>query len=215
MNEKHAERDVFAIVLGLDLSDTDSSGYAFDQAARIAARISPSEVHVVYAMPPDSEIAVIDNASGLLSRYIVEKLAALGIAGSTAPTFLTHVRCGDAAREIAQTAADVSADMIVVGTHKVPRLKTLFVGSTAERVMANTACPVVVAGPRPRPDPPHVIVIEGPCPECVAMRRATANRVFWCQRHSERHHIGRHHVYSYESETPFRVPDMSVDPRGG
>ncbi len=215
MNETHAERDVFAIVLGLDLSDTDTSGYAFDQAARIAARIGPSEVHVVYALPKDCELALIDNASGLMSRYIVEKLAALGISGPTSPTFLTHVRCGDAASEIAQTAADVAADMIVVGTHKVPRLKTIFVGSTAGRVMANTTCPVVVAGPRPKPEASHVIVIEGPCPECVATRRATDNRVFWCARHSERHHLGRHHVYSYENENSFRVPDMSVDPRGG
>jgi nucleotide-binding universal stress UspA family protein len=205
------ERDVFAIVLGLDLSDTASSGYAFDQAARIAARIRPSEVHAVYVLPQESEIAVIDHASGLLSRYITEKLAALGITG---PTFLTHIRYGDAAQEIAQTAADVGADMIIVGTHKAPRLKTLFVGSTASRVMALTARPVLVAGPRPPPETPHVIVIEGPCPACVATRQATANREFWCPRHAERHHLGRHHVYSYENETPFDQPDVSVDPRG-
>ena len=81
-----------------------------------------------------------------------------------------HVRQGDAAKEIAQLATEVGADMIVVGTHKPVHLKSLFVGSTAERVMAAARCPVVVAGPRPKAEPSHTIIIDPPCPDCVQTR---------------------------------------------
>jgi nucleotide-binding universal stress UspA family protein len=201
----------FILVLGLDLSDTNSSGYAFDQAARIAARIESSQVHPVYVLPEEAGEAVVTEASGLLGRYVGEKIAVLGVTG---PVYCTHIRRGDPAKAIAQTAADVGADMIVVGTHKTPRVKTILIGSTAERVMSNTTCPVLVAGPRPHPEPSHVIVIEPPCPDCLARRRETANRVFWCARHSESHHLRRHHIYSYDSES-FRQPDASVNPAGG
>jgi nucleotide-binding universal stress UspA family protein len=200
----------FVLVLGLDLADTTSSGYAFEQAARIAARIEGSQVHPVYATPQDKGDAVVVEASGLLLRYIGEKIAALGVTG---PVYHTHVRRGDPARAIAQTAAEVGADLIVVGTHKRPRLKTLVLGSTAERVMSNTVCPVMVAGPRPAPEPSHVIVIDPPCPDCVRRRAETANREFWCARHSESHHLHRHHVYSYASDAPFQTRDASVDLR--
>jgi nucleotide-binding universal stress UspA family protein len=200
----------FVLVLGLDLSDTHSSGYAFDQAHRIAARIEGSQVHPVYVLPEEAGNAVVADASGLLARYIGEKIAALGIVG---PIYHTHVRRGDPARAIAQTAADVGAALIVVGTHKRPRLKTLVLGSTAERVMHNTVCPVMVAGPRPAPEPSHVIVIDPPCPDCVRRRTETANREFWCARHSENHHLHRHHVYSYAPDVPFQSRDASVDLR--
>jgi nucleotide-binding universal stress UspA family protein len=205
-------RRSFILVLGLDLKDTASSGYAFDQAARIAARIEGSQVHPVYVLPEDVGMAVIDEAAGLLNRYVDEKVAALGVRG---PTYVNHIRGGDAAKAIAQAAADVGADLVVVGTHKVPRLKTLCVGSTAERVMANTSCPVLVAGPKPPPEPSHVIVIDPPCSDCVRRRVETENRVFWCDRHSERHHLRRSHVYSYSSDEPFGSPDVSVNPAGG
>jgi nucleotide-binding universal stress UspA family protein len=207
-----AAQHPFVLVLGLDLSDTATSGYAFDQAHRIAARIEGSQVHPVYAVPEESGQAVLVEASGLMCRYIEEKIAALGFAG---PLYHTHVRRGDPARAIAQTAADVRADLIIVGTHKRPRLKTLVLGSTAERVMGNTTCPVMVAGPKPAPEPPHVIVIEPPCPDCVRRRAATANREFWCARHSENHHLHRHHVYSYSPDVPFQSRDASVDLRAG
>jgi nucleotide-binding universal stress UspA family protein len=136
----------FILVLGLDLRDTTSSGYAFDQAARIAARIERSQVHPVCVLPEEAGIAIVEEASGLLNRYVAEKVVALGVDG---PAYITHIRSGDPAKAIAQAAADVGGDLIVVGTHKAPRLKTLFVGSTAERVMASDAQPGhVQAGPR-------------------------------------------------------------------
>jgi nucleotide-binding universal stress UspA family protein len=198
----------FVLVLGLDLADTASSGFAFEQASRIAPRIAKSRMHVVYVLNKDSSPAVTREAVGLLQHYVTGQWAALG--QTSRQTFGVHVRCGDAAREIAQLATEVSADMIIVGSHKVPHLKTIFMGSTAERVMATAHCPVVVAGPRPPPVPSHVIVIEPACSDCLTRRAATGGREWWCERHSEHHLMGHRHVYSYQSELPFGESDMAV-----
>jgi nucleotide-binding universal stress UspA family protein len=198
----------FAVVLGVDLDDTESSGFAFDQAARIVARIPGAVMHILHVQVAETSAATVMEAAGLLRLYITEKAAMLGEASPTGVGI--HVRRGDAAKEIAQLAADVSADMIVVGSHKAPHLKSLFVGSTAERVMAASKCPVFVAGPRPHPQPSHTIVIEAACPDCLTQRAATQGKSWWCPRHTESHHLRRHHAYSYQSALPFESHDQEV-----
>ena len=195
----------FVLVVALDLADTESGGYALDQATRIATRVPGSQLHVLHVCTSD----VKSETLGLLRHYVSEKATALG--GLTTQTVAVHVRKGEAAHEIAQLATDLCADLIVVGTHKTPHLKNLFVGSTAERVMASAKCPVVVAGPRPEPQPSHVIVIEPACPACVQARFESRGRTWWCTRHSEHHSVLRHHhLYSYDSGLPFAEHDYEV-----
>jgi nucleotide-binding universal stress UspA family protein len=195
----------FVLVVALDLADTASGGYALDQAMRVATRVPGSQLHVLHVCTSD----VTNETLGLLRHYVSEKATALG--GMGQQTVAVHVRKGDPPREIAQLAADLSADLIVVGTHKAPHLKNLFVGSTAERVLASATCPVMVAGPRPQPQPSHVIVIEPACPACVQARLETGGRAWWCTRHSEHHSVMRHHhLYSYDSGLPFAQHDYEV-----
>jgi hypothetical protein len=145
---------------------------------------------------------------------VEEKATALG--GCERQTVAVHVRKGDPGRQIAELASEVAADLIVVGTHKAPHLRTLVLGSTAERVMATATCPVVIAGPHPAPHPSHVITIEGPCPDCVQARFETTGATWWCARHSESHPIlHRHrHIYSYASGLPFASHDSEVSATG-
>jgi nucleotide-binding universal stress UspA family protein len=202
----------FAVVVGLDLTDTATSGYALEQAARIAARIACSEMHILHVASSDANPEVVREAFGLLRLYVSEKAAcSQELAGQCVGI---HVRRGNAAQEIAQLAGEVGADMIIVGAHKAPHLKNLFVGSTGERLMAAAKCPVLVAGPRPTPHPPHVIVIDPPCPDCVEARAASQGRTWWCARHSEHHHLRRHHIYAYQSHLPFAEHDSEVAPTG-
>jgi nucleotide-binding universal stress UspA family protein len=199
----------FVLVVALDLADTASGGYALDQAMRIATRVSGSQLHVMHVSTSD----VTRETLGMLRHYVSEKATALG--EPTQQTVAIHVRKGEPAREIAQLATDLSADLIVVGTHKVPHLKNLFVGSTAERVLASATCPVVVAGPRPQPQPSHVIVIEPACEACVQARLETRGRAWWCARHSEHHPVLRHHhLHSYHSGLPFADHDSEVSATG-
>lgn len=199
----------FVLVVALDLADTDSGGYALDQATRVAARVPGSQLHVLHVTASD----VAADTLGLLRHYVSAKASALD--GPKQQNVAVHVRKGEPAREIVQLASDLSADMILVGTHKPPHLKSLFAGSTSERVIASAACPVLVAGPRPKPQPSHIIVIEAACPECVQARSATAGREWWCARHSEHHSVlAHHHMYSYESDIPFASHDYSISASG-
>jgi len=201
----------FVVVVGVDLRDQDSSGYAFDQAVRIASRVGGSEAHVVYVVD-DRKDENVSELAHLLQLYISDKAAALGLRGPQRAA--SHIRRGDAAKGIAQLASDLGADMIVVGTRRMPQLGRAWVGSTAERIMAVTECPVFVAGPKPKPQPSHVITIEPPCPQCVTARFSTRGGTWWCDRHAQPHHLNRHHVYSYTSEYPFAAHDSAVTSTG-
>ncbi len=202
----------FVLVVGLDLTDTESSGYALTQAARIAVRIPNSQMHLLHVLAVGASAEQTNDAAGRLQRYATAKAAELG--GLSRTSIGIHVRSGPAGSEIAQLAHDVNADLIIVGTHRRLHLKQLLVGSTAEHVMATATCPVFVAGPRPTAQPAHVIVIEPPCPDCVQTREATRGRTWWCARHSEHHHLHRLHRYSYQSDWPFEGHDSGVKPTG-
>jgi nucleotide-binding universal stress UspA family protein len=210
MSNAIAPRDrPFVLVVALDLADAASGGYALDQAMRIGSRVPGSQLHVLHVSTSDVESQTL----GLLRHYVSEKATALG--GQRQQTVAVHVKKGEPAREIAQLATDLSADLIVVGTHKAPHLKNLFLGSTAERVMASATCPVVVAGPRPKPQASHVIVIEPACPACVQARFETRGRAWWCTRHSEHHPVlQHHHLYSYDSGISFADHDNEVSATG-
>jgi nucleotide-binding universal stress UspA family protein len=201
----------FTVVLGLDLTDQESSGYAFDQAMRIASRIDRSEVQILYVLPESATHDAAVEALGLLRLYVSEKSSALGTRGPRRAAI--HVRRGDTARELARLASDLQADVIIVGTRRAPHLNP-WAGSTAEHVMEATALPVLVAGPRPRPHPSHIIAIEPTCSDCLTARSESGGRVWWCERHSEPHHLRHHHVYSYQAEFPFSTHDSEVTATG-
>lgn len=55
----------------------------------------------------------------------------------------TSVETGHAATTIADRAADLGADLIVMGTHGRSGLSHLLMGSVAERVMRHASCPVL------------------------------------------------------------------------
>jgi len=58
-----------------------------------------------------------------------------------------HVVIGDAADEIIDYAKLEKADMIIIGTHGVKGLEKILIGSTADRVVKNAPCPVLVFNP--------------------------------------------------------------------
>jgi nucleotide-binding universal stress UspA family protein len=132
----------FVLRVGLDLTDTESSGFAFAHAVRVARRIAQSRLQVVYVRDEDSTADVSREAAGLLNLYLVEKWDSVG--RPSAHLFGVHGHLGDAARQIAQVAAEV----IVVGGREIPHLKAIFMGSAAERL-----CPVLVAESRPKRTP--------------------------------------------------------------
>lgn len=109
-------------------------------------------------------------------------------------TLVAHEAHGDAAKVIVQTASDLEADVVVVGTHGRTGVQRVMMGSTAESVVRHAGCPVLVV--RSKSHDNAVPEIDAPCPRCVATRAETQGARFWCEQHEERH--GRRHTY-YDS----------------
>jgi nucleotide-binding universal stress UspA family protein len=78
-----------------------------------------------------------------------------GATGET-PRIFCHLREGDAAREMARLAAELDADLIVVGTHGRTGIERLLLGSVAEEVMRHGPCPVLVIKPKSHLEPKRV-----------------------------------------------------------
>jgi hypothetical protein len=124
---------------------------------------------------------------------VTQRAAASVVANSA--RFFGHLRTGDPAREIVQLASDVAADLIVVGTHGRTGMMKLLLGSVAQTVLTNAACPVLVVKPRGLPEWP---AIEPRCPNCVEAQASSHGQRLWCERHSQRHASA--HTYSAHPE---------------
>ena len=207
-DSEHESTNRLTILVGLDFTDAD--GPAFDQAARLARRVLRSELHLVHVFDAEPSAARSRDLTGHLRLYVNEKAALIG--GLAGMTVGIHLRSGKPVREIIQLAAEVGADLVVVGSHRGPHLKHWIVGSTAEKLVRGASCPVLVASPRPRrPEVPEP-TIEPPCPDCVRARAASGGTQWWCERHSHRANGG--HAFSYQRELPFVSHDSEVIPTG-
>jgi nucleotide-binding universal stress UspA family protein len=169
---------------------------ALGEACRIAQRDSIAELHVVHAIAasllpehdgePTSIAAQLERAPIKLREYVDRACA------GTTIKVVAHVRAGTPAQIILQTAADLDADMIVLGTHQRRGVEKLLLGSVAERVLREAPCPVLIAAPKSFHAAPASSSIEPPCPDCVEARNSPQD-VAWCERHS--HGRLRPHVY--------------------
>lgn len=199
----------YVIVVGIDYSAT--SDLALEQAFDLAAARSQADVHVVhvlrlYGAQAGVEIAgatgeaprlSLAEATAELGRYVDQRWTAfLNQHDRPAPSgsgrVLSHLRLDAPAEEIAQIAADLEADLVVVGTHGRRGIARWLLGSVAEAVVRLAPCPVFVVRPKALPDQgPR---IEPPCPRCLEARRASAGAESWCEQHRQRH--GQRHTYS-------------------
>jgi nucleotide-binding universal stress UspA family protein len=194
------------IVVGVDQSETGD--LALKQALEIGARQAPAEIHAISVVtllsPPSGSLEYslattvpaipMAEAGRQLERHVQRQLdelkRTLGLSDQQLPRVVGHIRLDMPAREIAQLAADLEADLVVVGTHGRRGLARALVGSVAEATVRLAPCPVLVV--RPRQIAPTV-TIEPPCPECVKARKASQGQQLWCAQHSERH--GQRHTY--------------------
>lgn len=200
----------FTILVASDLSE--ASGYAFEQAARLAQRIPGAELHFVHVTDGDTSEERIRQLGGQLRMYVSEKAASMG--GLPGLSVGVHVRHGQPVREIAQMAAELDAALIVLGTPRHPHLKALTLGSVAEKLLPHAPCPVILAGPKPVEPLVHQPAIEPACPDCLRARASSGGRQWWCARHTSHGATGTGHVYSYQRELPFASHDSEVVPTG-
>lgn len=195
----------YTIVVGVDFST--ASELALSRAFELASAEQQAEVHLVhvvqtygpqvtYEMPADASalaVLTIEEARRRFKSYIEQAQARFAAQnpGRRMARVTGHLRFDAIAAEIAQLAADLEADLVVVGTHGRRGMSRALLGSSAEATVRLSPCPVLVVRPKALPAPTPQI--EPPCPRCLDARRASGGEQMWCEQHRERH--GQRHTY--------------------
>ena len=133
------------ILVPLDFSraSMDALNYAVALARKFAAT-----VHLLHVTAPDE--AAVPGAAHILRRTAQAVVSAQERLAKTHAKHLfpfwpenTYVRTGPAFQEICEQAREIGADLIVIGTRGNTGLKRVLLGSTAERVVRFSHCPVL------------------------------------------------------------------------
>jgi nucleotide-binding universal stress UspA family protein len=148
-----------AVVVGYDFSPTGAAVLA--RAVALVSRAPSHILHFVTAIDSHAGIPALPHKGPVDHRYADEVRDLLSEeirkAFGTTPIpeeihFFVHARIGKPAEEIMGLAADVGADLIMVGTHGYTGVQRLLMGSTAEQVVRTAGCPVIVARAKRYPD---------------------------------------------------------------
>ena len=191
-----ASKPAAPLVLVVAVDYSVESQKAVAAVKRLTSRAIEAVVHVVHVFQPprgaQSALDMLgaesaqptagmlhaDNELDLFCRRLQEELAAPVVA---------HLRVGSKpAEEIVAVAAELGADLVVVGTHGRSGIGRVLLGSVAESVARSAPCPVIIARDEGAPRAEEV-TIEPPCPDCLAVRAQTNGQQWWCERHSQRH----------------------------
>lgn len=148
------------VLCAVDFSPGSQEAFAIAvETARIHAG-SLHLIHIIEARPAISQFPPID-AMGKMAVEIEEKAAAAmeALVVSASPSLdglsvTSEVTSGTAFVEIVTRAREWSADLVVLGAVGAARpLREVLLGGTADRVMKEAACSVLIArNPRPQPD---------------------------------------------------------------
>lgn len=154
-------------------------------AARVASSTPGAEVHLLHVMsspkPEDwgKHGAHLDEFARRLRQVFAGPI--FGHLGTDTPW-----------KAIAQVAANLNADLVIVAPHDRKGIERFAQGSVAEKVARHTHCPVLLARPKT-----HIAErsteIEPPCPRCVETQQKSEGKELWCVQHSEHHKKG--HTY--------------------
>ena len=141
---------ISSILVAFDFSDTSRSALAY---GRNLARAFGGRLHVLHVADVISTSAAQFYPEGpgdpedKASQIALSQLRTL-LAAEDVPDARPAVRVSrDPAQEIVDYAADVRADLIVLGTHGRTGVSRFLMGSVAEHVVRTAPCPVLVVRP--------------------------------------------------------------------
>lgn len=197
----------FCLVVGLSFNDAGT--FAFERAALIARRIPGSSLHLVHVGDEAASEAKANELIDHLRLYVDEKIHSLGGLGGVHVSI--HLCTGDPATELSGFANELQADLLIVGTAN-GHLRHWYGAPLVEKLAPLAACPVLVAGPKPRVAANRDLAIEPACPDCLRARASSKGATWWCERHQG--HGLRPHTYSYSRALPLRNHDSEVIPTG-
>jgi len=155
----------YRIVVGVDL--TEYSTIVIEHALDQAARHQLPELHFLHV--DEKRKRTIDELNEYLASAVYPALQVFNTHGSDWRARL-HVRRGTPDDQIAGLAADVIADMIVVGQFGLHRT------GIATRVLTNAPCATLVVGMPPALD-------TSQCNVCSAFREDSGGDRWFCDDH--------------------------------
>lgn len=164
-------------------------------------------VHIVNPGPPPHEMALsltdlLSEGRGFLDGIVNKAMT------ETSCRVSGHLAVGVPAERIVQIAADISADLVIVGTHEKKGLSRVL-GSVSQKVMLKAPCEVLLA--RVKETVHSGPEIEPPCPACLEVQRTSHGETLWCAQHTTRHVHGRLH---YNVAAGFAGGSMFVKSQG-
>jgi nucleotide-binding universal stress UspA family protein len=180
-----------AVLVSLALDGT--SDWALLEGARLAHERGLEELHIVHAVSPDDDsMGALDRRLSAAPGELQRRIESLWV-DSRPLQVVAHLGAGDPAKLVLQTAADLEADVIVVGSHRRSGLKKLVVGSVAEQILRGAHCSVMIALPRDYTSAEKPKHIDPPCAACTEARTRATGSSYWCDRHAK--HYVTPHIY--------------------
>jgi nucleotide-binding universal stress UspA family protein len=134
---------------------SEFSNQAMETALAWARRFG-ADVHMLHVVTvhnydpfnPDMGFPEVNIAGSLQDAAERQMAEFADEAATVGPTITREIRTGFSPwNEIVTSAADQEADLIIMATHGRKGLEKLFLGSTAEKVVEHTPCPVLLLRP--------------------------------------------------------------------
>ena len=185
-NPSVAMQPPYTILVAVAFEPTSDA--ALYEAMRLAQKSGGSELHVVHVVGDSAANEKLSEAAPERIEKIGDMLRArIETAWQHAGKVkvVAHLRAGDAAEAILRAAIEVNADIIVVGSHRRTVLSKLMLGSTADGVVHESHCPVLIAVPKDYDDGATAGRIEPVCEDCLVTRVQSGSTRFWCECHSK------------------------------
>ena len=150
MTEPHHEPH--QVVVAYDFSG--AGALVLERAIELACRAPFHVLHFLTVIDPRIGIPSIPADGDIDYRYaekvqtVLAKVVADAFVAHHASRevhFFVHSRFGKPADEILHLAEEIGADLVLVGSHGHTGMRRFLLGSTAEKVVREAGCPVVVA----------------------------------------------------------------------
>jgi nucleotide-binding universal stress UspA family protein len=157
----------YRIVVGIDLSEY--SDIVIEHALDQAARHDAPELH--FLTVKEKRKPSSDELKQVLWERVYPALETFNQYGTEWRARL-HVRRGTPDEQIAQLAAEIQSDLIVVGQFGLHKK------NIPNHVLQNSSCPTLVVGM------PQAADMSPRCPMCVTVREETEGERWFCHGHT-------------------------------
>lgn len=136
------------ILVPVDLAHEESWRRVLPEALE-EARLRDAELHLVAVVPDFGSVLVADHFPHGFEREMMEKARAKlsELKAQNVPDEVpceAHIAHGHAAEQILDWADKLDVDLIVLASHKPDALRTLLVGSVADKIVHNANRSVLV-----------------------------------------------------------------------